>query len=48
MWRSFLRRMDMYYIVETGKTFDEAAEDLDAAVKNRGYGVLHIHDLGST
>jgi uncharacterized protein (DUF302 family) len=40
--------MDMYYIVETGKTFDEAAEDLDAAVKNHGFGVLHIHDLGST
>lgn len=38
----------MYYIVETGKTFDEAAEDLDAAVKNHGFGVLHIHDLGST
>ncbi|MDH3511218.1 MAG: DUF302 domain-containing protein [Gammaproteobacteria bacterium] len=38
----------MYYIVETGKTFDEAAEDLDAAVKNHGFGVLHIHDLGAT
>lgn len=38
----------MCYIVETGKTFDEAAEDLDAAVKNHGFGVLHIHDLGST
>lgn len=32
----------MCYIVETGKTFDEAAEDLDAAVKNHGYGVFFI------
>jgi len=38
----------MYYIVETEKTFDEASADLDSAVKRHGFGVLHIHDLGST
>jgi len=38
----------MYYIVETEKSFEQAAEDLDAAVKNHGFGVLHVHDLGNT
>ena len=38
----------MYYIVETEKTFDSAAADLEAAVKANGFGVLHIHDLGAT
>ncbi len=38
----------MYYIVETNKAFGQAADDLDAAVKRNGFGVLHIHDLGNT
>ncbi len=38
----------MYYIVETDKSFDRASTDLDAAVKRHGFGVLHVHDLGST
>lgn len=38
----------MYYIVETDKSFDQASIDLDAAVKRNGFGVLHVHDLGST
>lgn len=38
----------MYYIVETEKSFEQASEDLEAAVKERGFGVLHIHDLGNT
>ena len=38
----------MYYIVETDKSFEQAATDLEAAVKNNGFGVLHIHDLGTT
>ncbi len=38
----------MYYIVETDKSFDQAAADLEAAVKRNGYGVLHVHDLGTT
>ena len=38
----------MYYIVETNKTFAQASDDLEAAVKNNGFGVLHIHDLGET
>ncbi|MFO7736671.1 MAG: DUF302 domain-containing protein [bacterium] len=38
----------MYYIVETDKMFDRASADLEHAVKNLGFGVLHTHDLGST
>lgn len=38
----------MYYIVETTKDFATAAADLDAAVKDNGFGVLHVHDLGGT
>jgi uncharacterized protein (DUF302 family) len=38
----------MYYIVETPKTFDQASADLKSAVKNHGFGVLHVHDLGTT
>lgn len=38
----------MYYIVETQKTFEQASSDLESAVKNHGFGVLHVHDLGST
>ena len=38
----------MYYTVESSKPFEQAATDLDAAVKKHGFGVLHIHDLGNT
>ena len=38
----------MYYIVETEKSFDQASGDLDTAVKEHGFGVLHVHDLGAT
>ncbi len=38
----------MYYIVETNKSFSQAATDLESAVKHHGFGVLHIHDLGTT
>ncbi|MHB9029497.1 MAG: DUF302 domain-containing protein [Candidatus Latescibacterota bacterium] len=38
----------MYYIVETGKSIDEASADLESAIKRNGFGVLHIHDLGAT
>ena len=38
----------MYYIVESGKSFDQASVDLESAVKRLGFGVLHIHDLGAT
>jgi uncharacterized protein (DUF302 family) len=38
----------MYYIVETDKSFDQASTDLEAAVKRNGFGVLHVHDLGTT
>lgn len=38
----------MYYIVETGKTFTQASTDLEVAVVRNGFGVLYIHDLGTT
>jgi uncharacterized protein (DUF302 family) len=38
----------MYYIVESEKSFDQAAADLEAAVRRHGYGVLHVHDVGAT
>ena len=38
----------MYYIVKTGKSFEQASLDLESAVKRHGYGVLHVHDLGTT
>jgi uncharacterized protein (DUF302 family) len=38
----------MFYIVETDKSFDQASESLDSAVKRNGFGVLHVHDLGNT
>lgn len=38
----------MYYIVETEKSFNQAALDLEASVKRHGFGVLHVHDLGAT
>jgi uncharacterized protein (DUF302 family) len=38
----------LYYIVETGKSFDKASADLETAVKRHGFGVLHVHDLGVT
>jgi uncharacterized protein (DUF302 family) len=38
----------MYYIVPSTKPFDQASTDLEAAVLRHGFGVLHIHDLGTT
>jgi uncharacterized protein (DUF302 family) len=38
----------MYYIVESNKSFEQAAADLDSAVKRNGFGVLHVHDIGNT
>lgn len=38
----------MYYTVDTPKSFEQASNDLDAAVKRHGFGVLHVHDIGNT
>jgi len=38
----------MYYIIDTQKSFEQAATDLEAAVKHHNFGVLHIHDIGNT
>jgi uncharacterized protein (DUF302 family) len=38
----------MYYVVDTDKSFEQAAKDLADAVTAHGFGVLHIHDLGET
>jgi uncharacterized protein (DUF302 family) len=44
----FTKEIAMYHIVESNKTFEQAATDLEAAVKRNEFGVLHIHDLGNT
>jgi uncharacterized protein (DUF302 family) len=38
----------MYYLVDTGKSFNQASTDLASAVIRHGFGVLHVHDLGAT
>jgi len=38
----------MYYIVDTNKSFSQAATDLESAVIRNGFGVMHVHDLGNT
>jgi uncharacterized protein (DUF302 family) len=38
----------MYYIVETNKSFNQASIDLETAVLRHGFGVLHVHDLGTS
>ena len=38
----------MYYIVDTDKSFKQAVNALEKAVKNHGFGILHIHDLANT
>jgi uncharacterized protein (DUF302 family) len=38
----------MYYIVDTNKSFRQAATDLESAVIRYGFGVLHVHDLATT
>jgi len=38
----------MYYVVNSDKSFEQAAADLETEVRNLGFGVLHIHDLGNT
>jgi uncharacterized protein (DUF302 family)/RNA polymerase-binding transcription factor DksA len=37
-----------YYIVPTAKNVDDAARDLEAAVRKHGFGVLHVYDLKET
>jgi uncharacterized protein (DUF302 family) len=38
----------MYCILETDKSFKQASTDLESAVKQHDFGVLHAHDLGTT
>lgn len=38
----------MYYIVDSNKSLDQAASDLEVAVKKYKFGVLHVHDIGAT
>jgi len=38
----------MYHIVESDKSFEDAARDLESAVVANQFGVLHIHDLAAT
>jgi uncharacterized protein (DUF302 family) len=36
------------YVVTSGKSVEQAAADLEAAVKQHGFGVLHTYDLKHT
>lgn len=38
----------MYYIIDTPKSFTQASADLESAVIRHGFGVMHVHDLGTT
>ena len=38
----------MYHVLESAKPFEAAATDLEEAVKESGFGVLHIHDIQAT
>src|SRR3970282_1106651 len=38
----------MYYIVDSEKTVNDAARDLEQSVKQRNFGVLHVYDLKQT
>lgn len=38
----------MTYVIETPKSVDEAARDLQAAVERNGFGVLHTYDFRET
>jgi uncharacterized protein (DUF302 family) len=40
--------MNPQFIAETAKTPAQAVTDLQAAVREHGYGVLHIYDLKET
>lgn len=39
---------NLYYTVASRKPFEQAVDDLDAAVRRHQFGVLHVHDLGAT
>lgn len=38
----------MKYVVTSSKSVEQAAADLEAAVKQHGFGVLHTYDLKQT
>ncbi len=38
----------MYHVVDSKKSFTEAAAALEEAVTSHGFGVLHVHDIGAT
>jgi uncharacterized protein (DUF302 family) len=41
--------MEKYdYTVETKKSFDEAVSSIEKKSKEKGFGVLHIHDVQAT
>jgi uncharacterized protein (DUF302 family) len=40
--------MEFDYTVATRKTFDEAVADVEARSREKGFGVLHVHDVKAT
>jgi uncharacterized protein (DUF302 family) len=39
---------NMFYIADTPKKFTQAVTDLEEAVTDHGFSVLHTHDIGET
>lgn len=40
--------VNSFFIVDTEKSLEQASADLQVAVKEHGFGVLAIHDLGQS
>ncbi|MDX1915882.1 MAG: hypothetical protein SFU55_09890 [Methylophilus sp.] len=38
----------MYYVVESNKSFTQAATDIESTIIRNGFRVLHVHDLATT
>ncbi len=39
---------DIKYIVESDKSVAEASKDLEAAIKDHGFGIMKIHNMKKT
>jgi uncharacterized protein (DUF302 family) len=38
----------MQYTVETAESFEQISTDLESAVKQQHFGLLHVHTVGTT
>lgn len=40
--------MNLAYVVESGRNFDELVEDIEKKTAENGFRVLHVHDVQNT